>query len=167
MTNRNAENPPVCEHMGHSFSAVQCMLFSMFRIYIGGGEVKIDGLGSDPSLSCDSYITFYCTNFLPNGTKYQTQYFSHTVSLSVSHKHIHKDKLVRNNCWLEQNRAGVNKNNPGDCKCAVFVFIRRNELYMASCPCASKLGFFPMTEPKLGFELRWEHVHDVAQVGGN
>lgn len=109
----------------------------------GGMSEKIDGLGSDPGLSCDSYITFYCTNFLPNGTKYQTQYFSHTVSLCVSHKHIHKDKLVKTNCWPEQNRAAVNKNNSGDCKCAVFVFIRRNELYMASCPLQANCCFFP------------------------
>lgn len=53
-----------------------------------GGRLKLEEMdepGSDPRLSCDPYITFYCINFLPNVTKYWIQYFSHTVPLSLSH----------------------------------------------------------------------------------
>lgn len=52
---------------------------------------EMDELGSDSRLSCDSYITFYCINFLPNVTKYWIQYFSHSPSLC----HTHKKKISR------------------------------------------------------------------------
>lgn len=62
----------------------------------------MDELGSDPRLSCDSYITFYCIYFLSNVTKYQLIYFSHRQSLSLhfnhtkSRRHRQKDKQVKN-----------------------------------------------------------------------
>lgn len=76
----------VCEHAGHSTSIC-------YPVCSGGGGLKLEEMdepGSDPRLSCDPYITFYCINFLPNVTKYWIQYFSHTVPLSVTH--TKKDK---------------------------------------------------------------------------
>lgn len=112
----------------------------------------MDELGSDPRLSCDSYITFYCIYFLSNVTKYQLIYFSHRQSLSLhfnhtkSRRHRQKDKQVKNKRKEEEclpngqkekkqtTGAWANKNNSHDCKSAVLHFIRRNELCVASCP---------------------------------
>lgn len=83
--------------------------FTAWRQNIHGG-VREDGwLDSEPRLSCDSYITFYCTNFLPSVTKYQMQYFSHAVSLSLSYTHI---KISRWKITADQSK---HKREANDC----------------------------------------------------
>lgn len=87
----------------HSACCSVCSGYTQER----GKYEKIDGLGSDPSLSCDTYITFYCTNFLPNGTKYQTQYFSHTVSLCFTNTYIKISRWTADQSKTELKRTKI------------------------------------------------------------